>query len=65
MQYKIKEIRQFVDIDPQGRFYKFYRVTYEVNGTEYFIDIPEDEFSEERVREEIEKRVSTLSKLLS
>jgi len=65
MQYKIKSIRQFVDIDENGRFYKFYRVVYEFNGQEYFIDIPESEFSEEKVREEIEKRVSELSKLLS
>ena len=64
MEYEIIEIKPLVDIDPKGRFVKIYRVYYKYKDIEDFVDIPEAEYSEEKVREVIEKKIETHMKLL-
>ena len=64
MTYKIVDIIPMVDIDKTGRFVKIYRVKFLVNGIEDFIDVPESEYTEEKVKKLIEERVKTHLKLL-
>ena len=63
-EYKILNIKPLVDITPDGRFTKIYRVTFEYKGMQDFIDIPESEYSEENVRKKIEARIKTHEALL-
>ena len=58
------EIRPLVDIDERGRFVKIYRVKFEYNGIQDYVDIPESEYSADKVKEIIEKRVAEHEKLL-
>ena len=64
-EYKIVEIRPFVDIAPDGRFIKKYRVTFKFDGREDYIDIPEEEYSEANVRKKVEERVKIHKSLLT
>jgi len=64
MDYKIVEIRPLVDIAPDGRFIKIYRVRFEFNGIQDYVDIPEEEYSAENVKKIIEARVKEHEKLL-
>jgi len=64
MEYKIIEIRPLVDITPEGRFIKIYRVKFKFDNIEDFIDIPESEYSQEVVKKKVEEVVKTHSQLL-
>ena len=58
--YKIVRIIPLTDIDEMGRFIKVYRVVFKYpDGVEDWVDIPEEEFSEEEVRRRIEEKVKT------
>lgn len=63
-EYKIISITPLVDITPQGRFVKIYRVRFSYDTMEDFIDIPEEEYSDEEVRKRVEERVRIHSTLL-
>jgi len=62
--YKIVEVVPLMDIDKRGRFVKVYRVKFEYNGMEDFVDIPEDKYKPEEVRKRIEEVVSAHRELL-
>ena len=62
--YEITEVRPLVDIDAAGRFVKIYRVYFKYAGIEDYIDVKEDEYTEENVRKKIEERIAVHSKLL-
>jgi len=64
MEYKIKQILPTVDISPRGEFIKVYRVTFEWNGMEDYIELPESEYSSDKVKELIEKKIAEHKKLL-
>jgi len=53
-----------MDIDKRGRFVKVYRVKFEYNGMEDFIDVPEEEYKPEKVREKVEKVIKAHQELL-
>jgi len=62
--YKIVEVVPLMDIDKRGRFVKVYRVKFEYNGMEDFIDVPEEEYKPEKVREKVEKVIKAHQELL-
>jgi len=53
-----------MDIDRRGKFVKIYRVKFEYNGIEDFVDVPEGEYKPEKVREKIEEVIRTHRDLL-
>jgi len=63
-EYKIIEVMPLMDIDKRGRFVKIYRVKFEYNGIEDFVDVPEEEYKPEKVREKIEEVIRTHRDLL-
>ena len=64
MEYKIVSIVPLVDITPQGKFVKFYRVRFTFNDIEDYVDVPEDKYNPEYVRKLVEERVRSHAELL-
>ena len=62
--YKIVSITPLMDIDEAGRFIKIYRVRFKVDEIEDFVDIKAAEYSPEKVKEEVEKKVEAHLKIL-
>jgi len=63
-EYKITEIRPIAEISPQGKFYKKYRIFFVFQGREDWIEITEDEYSEEEDKRRIEEVVAEHKRLL-
>jgi len=63
-EYTIVEVVPMMDIDRRGKFVKIYRVKFEYNGIEDFVDVPEGEYKPEKVREKIEEVIRTHRDLL-
>jgi len=61
---KITEVRPLLDIDARGRFVKKYRVSFVVDGIDDWIDISEEEFSAEKVKELVNKKAEEIRKLI-
>ena len=61
---KITEVRPLLDIDARGRFVKKYRVSFTVDGIDDWIDISEEEFSAEKVKELVNKKAEEIRKLI-
>lgn len=64
VEYKIVSIQPLVDITPDGRFVKIYRVNFRFDNFTDYVDIPEEQYSASKVKELIEKRVKEHSELL-
>jgi len=64
MRLKAETRRLTWSIDPRRAGKRDWIVEYSVDGTRgYFLTIPEEEYSEERVRELLEKEASALASL--
>jgi len=64
MKLKAETRRLTWSIDPKRAGKRDYVIEYSVDGTRgYFFTIPEEEYSEERVKEELEKEASALASL--
>jgi len=61
---KITEVRPLLDIDARGRFVKKYRVSFVVDGIDDWIDISEEEFSADKVKELVNKKAEEIRKLI-
>ena len=64
VEFKIVDIVPMIDITREGRFVKKYRVRFKVGEIEDFIDVSEEEFETERVKELVEKRAEIIEELL-
>ena len=64
--YKILEVIPATDIDAKGRFMKIYRVKFEFNGIEDWVDVTEEEYLEgkhfQKIEEIVRKHMETLSR---
>lgn len=58
-QYKITSVAKLADIKQDGTFIYFYRVHFEYKGIQDFIDVPEDQYTEQTVKKLIEERIKT------
>jgi len=64
VEFKIIDVVPMIDITREGRFIKKYRVRFKVGEVEDFIDVPEEEFEVERVKELVAKRAEVIEKLI-
>ena len=63
-EYKIISVKPLLDISPDGRFIKVYRITFEWKGMQDYVDVPESEYTEENVKKKIEEKIKVHSALL-
>jgi len=54
-EYKIVSVMPTVDLTPDGRFRKIYRIKFEYKGIVDFIDVTEEEYLTGKYKEKIEK----------
>ena len=64
MEYKITRVEPRLDITPDGRITKIYRVYFKVGDIEDYIDVPEGQYSKAHVQKLVEERARTHIELL-
>lgn len=64
MDYKVTEVAPITELTPAGKFIKKYRVRFSYKGIEDYVEVPEEDYSAEKVKALIEERVAEHKKLL-
>ena len=64
MEYQIIQIRPLMELSPDGRFVKIYRIRFKYGDIVDFIDVPESEYNETDVKRMIEEKIKTHRALL-